>query len=95
MSWKEEDEYIDEEKNSDTTSQGGFPVPVAQRMVAYAERTGKKIEDIKQIYIDYIKNEYGVEDWKQEMKTFLLIGQNKCLYKQENKQQVHREHLHG
>ena len=75
MSWKEEDEYIDEENNTgfgEKKSSDGFPVPVAQRMVAYAERTGKNIEEVKQMYTDYIKKEYGVEDWTQEDVDILI-----------------------
>jgi hypothetical protein len=75
MSWKEEDEYIDEESNTgfgEKKSSDGFPVPVAQRMVAYAERTGKNIEEVKQMYTDYIKKEYGVEDWTQEDVDILI-----------------------
>ena len=75
MSWKEEDEYIDEENNTgfgEKKSNDGFPVPVAQRMVAYAERTGKNIEEVKQMYVDYIKKEYGVEDWTQEDVDILI-----------------------
>ena len=75
MSWKEEDEYIDEESNTgfgEKKSSDGFPVPVAQRMVAYAERTGKNIEEVKQMYLDYIKKEYGVEDYTQEDVDILI-----------------------
>ena len=75
MSWKEEDEYIDGESNTgfgEKKSSDGFPVPVAQRMVAYAERTGKNIEEVKQMYLDYIKKEYGVEDYTQEDVDILI-----------------------
>ena len=99
MSWKEEDEYIDEESNTgfgEKKSSDGFPVPsVAQRIVAYAERTGKNIEEVKQMYTDYIKKNTVLKIGLKRMKTCLQIGLNKPSYKQENKQQAHREHLHG
>lgn len=63
MSWTEKDEYIEEGDGTDTVADNmALPQGVAQRIVAYAERTNKTPQEVKQKYLDYIKNEYGVED---------------------------------
>jgi len=75
MSWTEQDEYIEEASNGfGETAKGtaGLPAGVSQRIVAYAERTNKKAEDVKQSYLDYIKKEYGCEDHTTEDDDLLI-----------------------
>lgn len=75
MSWTEKDEYMEEETGNgfaNTAETTGLPVGVSQRIVAYAERTNKKAQDVKEEFFAYIKSEYGVEDYTTEPEDILL-----------------------
>lgn len=76
MSWKEEDEYIDAESasTSDEVKEGkspSFPPPVAKRIVAYSKRTGKHVDDVMKMYLEYIEKEYGCTDHTVEDEDLL------------------------
>ena len=63
MSWNEQDEYMEEEASNgfaEATTEVALPPGVAQRIVAYAERTNKKAKEVKEEYLAYIAKEYGV-----------------------------------
>ncbi len=69
MSWTEQDEYTD--KDEATTSLA-LPQGVAQRIVAYAERTNKKADEVKQDYLNYIKEEWGCDNPAEEDDDLLI-----------------------
>ncbi len=76
MSWKEEDEYIDAESEStgsevEKAKSPTFPPAVAKRIVAYSNRTGKDVEEVKTMYLNYIRKEYGCTDHTVEDEDLL------------------------
>ena len=82
MTWQEEDEYMEMENMKEETNGFGqvqestsndLPKGVLVRMNAFAERTGKKPEEARQMFLDYIKEHYGVDDYTHESDEDLLI----------------------
>ena len=76
MSWNEKDEYTEAEASNgfaEATTAVALPTGVAQRVVAYAERTNKDASVVKQMYLAYIAKEYGVEDISTETDEELLV----------------------
>jgi hypothetical protein len=68
------DEYEEDGGNgfATATTTTALPIGVAQRITAYAERTNKKAQDVKQEYLAYIKDEWGCEDHTQEDDDLLI-----------------------
>ena len=88
MSWNEEDEYIEEGSNgfAESTTEVVLPNGVAQRIVAYAERTNKQALDVKKEYLAYIKKEYGIDDISTETDEDILIDWAEQIFVQTRKQ---------
>ena len=95
MTWQEEDEYMEIENMNEETNGFGqvqestskdLPEGVLVRMNAFAERTGKKPEEARQMYLDYIKEHYGVDDYTQESDEDLLIDWAEQVFTETRKQ---------
>jgi len=69
MSWTEQDEYTE---TSEAPATLALPQGVAQRIVAYAERTNKKADEVKQDYLNYIKEEWGCDNPAEEDDDLLI-----------------------
>lgn len=69
MSWTEEDEYTE---TSEVANTAALPTGVTQRIIAYAERTNKKVDEVKQDYLNYIKEEWGCENHTEEDDDLLV-----------------------
>ena len=68
--WKEEDEFESGDSEGDDTM--SLPDGVMSRINSYAERTGAKVEDATQKCLDYIAEEYGCQNPKEEDEDLLL-----------------------
>jgi len=69
MSWTEQDEYTE---TSEAPATLALPQGEAQRIVAYAERTNKKADEVKQDYLNYIKEEWGCDNPAEEDDDLLI-----------------------
>ena len=69
---REHDEEDGGNSLATATTTTALPIGVAQRITAYAERTNKSAEDVKQEYLAYIKKEWGCEDFSQEDDDLLI-----------------------
>lgn len=77
MSWKDEDEYEEEGSGSDNgfgtvANSNQLPEPVMVRIKAYAERTNKSVDKVKEEYLEYIKVNYGCDDYIGEEEELLI-----------------------
>lgn len=43
-----------------------LPEEVVENLRAYAERIGKTLEEVKQDFLDFLHDEFGIEDWREE-----------------------------
>ena len=69
---REHDEEDGGNSLATATTTTALPIGVAQRITAYAERTNKSAEDVKQEYLAYINKEWGCEDFSQEDDDLLI-----------------------
>lgn len=68
--WKDEDEF--ESGDSEDNDTMSLPDGVMSRINSYAERTGTKVEDATQKFLDYIAEEYGCQNPNEEDEDLLL-----------------------
>ena len=53
-------------------SEQTLPQGVLERIEKTAERTGESKQEVANFYLDYIKKEFGCEDWASEDEDLLI-----------------------